>query len=100
MYPNVHRSTVYNSQDMAHLYEFPCEEHDASKIENRKSKIDFPFTHVLSHQRLHARFITHKVKELPHIEGTTAIKWSDLDNYALSRLTLKALDKLMPGLRN
>ena len=83
-----------------HLYEFPCEEHDASKIENRKSKIDFPYTHVLSHQRLHARFITHKVKELPHIEGTMAIKWSDLDNYALSRLTLKALDKLMPGLRN
>ena len=69
-----------------HLYEFPCiESHDDAK---------YPFTHVLSHQKLHARFIIHKVSELPAIEGAITIPWSDLDNYALSRLTLRALDIL------
>ena len=69
-----------------HLYEFPCvESHDDAK---------YPFTHVLSHQKLHARFIIHKMPELPVIEGAITIPWSDLDNYALSRLTLRALDTM------
>ena len=68
-----------------HLYEFPCEEapFDASHI-----------THVLSHQRLHARFLIHKVSQMPDSPGALVIPWSDLDNYALSRLTLRALDTL------
>ena len=69
-----------------HLYEFPCvESHDEAK---------YPFTHVLSHQKLHARFIIHKASELPTLENTILIPWSDLDNYALSRLTLRALDTI------
>ena len=74
-----------------HLYEFPCEETSCqpSVVSNQLS-----FTHVLSHQKLHAQFIVHSVEDLPEIEGTIVIPWSDLDNYALSRLTLRALDTL------
>ena len=75
-----------------HLYEFPCEE---GQTEDK-----YPFTHVLSHQKLHARFIVHRVDELPKIEGTIVIPWSALDDYALSRLTLRALDTMQLSLPN
>ena len=52
-------------------------------------------THVLSHQKLHARFIIKNVPELPEIPDTVVVKLSDLDNYAFSRLTLKAIEKLL-----
>ena len=74
-----------------HLYEFPCEEHQ-SAITNDQSPISF--THTLSHQKLHARFFVHQVSELPETEGTIVIRWEELDDYALSRLTLRALDTL------
>ena len=51
-------------------------------------------THVLSHQKLHARFVIKNVSELPEIPDTLVVKLSDLDNYAFSRLTLKALSSL------
>ena len=51
-------------------------------------------THVLSHQKLHARFVIKKVSELPRIPDTLVVKLSDLDNYAFSRLTQKALSSL------
>ena len=69
-----------------HLYEFPCEE---GQTEDK-----YPFTHVLSHQKLHARFIVHNVQKMPDIAGTIVIRWDDLNDYALSRLTLRALDTL------
>jgi len=74
-----------------HLYEFPCEETSCqpSAVSGQLS-----FTHVLSHQKLHAQFFVHRVDELPEIEGTMVIPWSALDDYALSRLTLRALDTL------
>ena len=52
-------------------------------------------THVLSHQKLHARFVIKNVSELPRIPDTLVVKLSDLDNYAFSRLTLKAIEKLL-----
>ena len=52
-------------------------------------------THVLSHQKLHARFVIKNVSELPEIPDTLVVKLSDLDNYAFSRLTLKAMEKLL-----
>ena len=52
------------------------------------------FTHILSHQRLHARFFCVQVSALPTIGDTIAVSLSDLDQYALSRLTLRALEKL------
>ena len=49
-------------------------------------------THILSHQRLHARFYVMPVNELPILPDSFAITWEELDNYALARLTLKALE--------
>ena len=70
-----------------HLYEFPCEE---GQTEDK-----YPFTHVLSHQKLHARFIVHNVQKMPDIAGTICIRWDELNDYALSRLTLRALDTML-----
>lgn len=69
-----------------HLYEFPCEE--------KQTEDAYPFTHVLSHQKIHARFLVHKVQKMPELPGTIVIRWDDLNDYALSRLTLRALDTL------
>lgn len=69
-----------------HLYEFPCTE---GQTEDK-----YPFTHVLSHQKLHARFIVHNVQKMPDIAGTICIRWDELNDYALSRLTLRALDTM------
>jgi A/G-specific adenine glycosylase len=74
-----------------HLYEFPCEETSAqpSAVKDQLS-----FTHVLSHQKLHARFIVQRVQKMPEIPGTIVIRWDELNDFALSRLTLRALDTL------
>ena len=69
-----------------HLYEFPCTE---GQTEDK-----YPFTHILSHQKLHARYIIHKVQKMPDIAGTIVIRWEDLNDYALSRLTLRVLDTM------
>ena len=50
-------------------------------------------THVLSHQKLHARFVIKNVSELPEIPDTLVVSLSDLDNYAFSRLTLRAIEQ-------
>ena len=52
-------------------------------------------THVLSHQKLHARFVIKNVSELPEIPDTLVVSLNDLDNYAFSRLTLNAIEKLL-----
>ena len=54
-------------------------------------------THVLSHQKLHARFIIKNVPELPAIPDTVVVSLNDLDNYAFSRLTLRAIELLTQG---
>ena len=69
-----------------HLYEFPCTE--------KQTNDKYPFTHVLSHQKLHARYVVHKVQKMPEIPGTLVIRWEDLNDYALSRLTLRVIDTL------
>ena len=75
-----------------HLYEFVLEEHD--KQPKAINPLPLSITHILSHQRLHARFCVHKVDVLPQIENTLTVEWTDIDHYALSRLTLKAIEKL------
>ncbi len=75
-----------------HLYEFPLVE--ADHLIDHADVPHFDFKHILSHQRLHARFNIYKVSELPEMDETMAISMSELDNYALSRLTLLALEKL------
>ena len=69
-----------------HLYEFPCTE--------QQTEDAYPFTHILSHQKLHARYLIHKVQKMPDIAGTLVIRWEELNDYALSRLTLRVLDTL------
>ena len=93
-----------------HLYEFPLTEHptEAEWLEFQKSEIRCqksdvralpPITHILSHQRLHARFCIVPVNELPTLPDAFAVTWEELDNYALSRLTLKALDQISSLIR-
>ena len=83
-----------------HLYEFPVQEihslEDGSgaaySLEVKGEKC-IKLTHVLSHQKLHARFVVKNVPELPEIPDTLVVSLNDLDNYAFSRLTLNALEK-------
>lgn len=87
-----------------HLYEFPLVEHSSEaewqaykpQAGSQRSAADskMVFTHILSHQRLHAQFVMVPVNELPTLPCTLQVTWEELDKYALSRLTLKALDTL------
>lgn len=76
-----------------HLYEFPLAESDGPEDTTLPH---FDLTHVLSHQRLHARFIIEKVAQLPTVEATIRVRWDELDDYAFSRLTLNALARISP----
>ena len=92
--PSVFRTLIRRREEKDiwyHLYEFPCEETSSqpSAVSGQLS-----FTHVLSHQKLHARFIVHNVQKMPDIAGTICIRWDELNDYALSRLTLRALDTM------
>ena len=80
-----------------HLWEFVCAERTGEEAIRRKAKGEktLELTHVLSHQKLHARFVIKNVSELPEIPDTLVVSLSDLDNYAFSRLTLKAIEKLL-----
>ena len=96
-----------------HLWEFPLEETTKSFLPSTGTadnlqrsdlpstgtadlqRSDLSITHVLSHQKLHARFVIKNVSELPKIPDTVVVKLSDLDNYAFSRLTLNAIEKLL-----
>ena len=79
-----------------HLWEFVCAERTGEEAIRRKVKGEktLELTHVLSHQKLHARFVIKKVPELPEIPDTVVVRLSDLDNYAFSRLTLRAIEEL------
>lgn len=76
-----------------HLYEFPLQE-TQQLLPTKGTAIDL--THILSHQRLYARFHIEYVPTLPVIEDTIAVPLSTLGDYAFSRLTLKAIEKLLP----
>lgn len=76
-----------------HLYEFPLTE-DTQLLPPPPCTPALDFTHILSHQRLHARFLIKKVSELPPIPHTIAVPLSSLDDYALSRLTLRAIEAI------
>ena len=88
-----------------HLWEFPLEEIDRCAVDRvavdrTKGTVDryaevLELTHVLSHQKLHARFVIKNVPELPEIPDTLVVHLSDLDNFAFSRLTLNAIEKLL-----
>ena len=77
-----------------HLWEFVLEESENHVLALPKGTPYVDINHVLSHQRLHARFAICRTDRLPQIEGTRCVRLSELDAYGLSRLTLKALDQL------
>ena len=79
-----------------HLYEFPYEEQLNGFVDDGISGLAASFTHTLSHQKIHARFLVHPVEELPDISGAFCVSWKELDNFALSRLTLRVLDLIHP----
>ena len=80
----------------AGLYEWPSEEVTSEAYLHQKklsSTMDgHHFTHVLSHQRIHALFLIHKRPyKMDHGEAL-AIAWRDLDDYPMSRLMTRFLD--------
>ena len=77
-----------------HLWEFVLEESEDHVLALPESVPYKDLTHVLSHQRLHARFGIVQTDHLPDIAGCRRVRWDELDDYGLSRLTLKALDQL------
>lgn len=79
-----------------HLWEFPLEEVDESRFEQESKRHGVVLTHQLSHQRLHAIFTLQRVQQLPTLPDTRAVYLGDLDDYAFSRLTLRALEQLLP----
>lgn len=86
----IHRRT--QNDIWKHLWEFPLTECHEPFEPTDLPHLDF--THLLSHRRLHARFYIYKVTALPDIPDTVAVTLSQLDDYALSRLTLRALEQL------
>lgn len=92
------RTLIQQRQDndiWKHLWEFPLTETEKALGKSDQPHVDL--THILSHQRLHARFYIYKVSQLPQLKGTKIVQLNDLDDYALSRLTLRALEKLGLG---
>ncbi len=81
-----------------HLYDFPYEELAMDQEPVLEVKPVCELSHTLSHQKIHARYILHTVQKMPDLPGTIAIPWDELNDYALSRLTLRALDTLKPTL--
>ena len=75
------------------LWEFPLEElTDSDAFSKTKSHI--ALTHLLSHQRLHIKFLLKETDKLPEIAGYRSINWQELDDYAFSKPTLIALSQL------
>lgn len=79
---------VQTEEELTHLHPLT----DDTTIHPATKHVDI--VHVLSHQRLHARFNIYMVQELPTIAGAQQIFLRDIDDYAFSRLTLIALEKL------
>ena len=89
-----------------HLWEFVLESPSESETNAPSAQRSFSpkdglsarsavcLTHILSHQRIHASFRVQSCSELPTIENTKQVAVKDLENYAFSRLTLKALQRL------
>ncbi|MBQ1874124.1 MAG: A/G-specific adenine glycosylase [Paludibacteraceae bacterium] len=78
-----------------HLWEFPLRESENGLLPAEKGTQSIDLKHILSHQRLYARFQKKAVRELPNLPDTRVVALRDLDEYGLSRLTLIALEKLL-----
>ncbi|MCQ2342003.1 MAG: A/G-specific adenine glycosylase [Paludibacteraceae bacterium] len=81
-----------------HLWEFPLEETDETTFAQFRPQTSahLLLTHQLSHQKLHAHFHIKRVTVLPSLSECKTVSIHDLDDYAFSRLTLRALEQLFP----
>ncbi len=89
------QTLIHQRQDndiWKHLWEFPLQETDKEVSSGNSQQPAFSFIHVLSHQRIHARFVIQQVPALPKLADTRIVALRDLDDYAFSRLTLRALE--------
>lgn len=74
-----------------HLWEFVLEHPNNSKPVKLST---LNFTHILSHQRIEASFRVERCEALPTLPDTKQVPIKELDNYAFSRLSLKAMQKI------
>lgn len=79
-----------------HLWEFPLTEVDEKAYKQTTPTVEL--THQLSHQRLHAKFMLKQTTTLPVIPDTVAVSLQDIEDYTFSRLTLRAMETLIPSL--
>ncbi|MCQ2330854.1 MAG: A/G-specific adenine glycosylase [Paludibacteraceae bacterium] len=79
-----------------HLWEFPLTEVDEKAYKQTTPAVEL--THQLSHQRLHAKFMLKRTTTLPVIPDTVAVSLQDIEDYTFSRLTLRAMETLIPSL--
>lgn len=86
-----------------HLYEFPLVESDrllepkgAEELNQVHGKVvkTLQLKHLLSHQRINARFLVIDTDRLPLLEGVQKVNLNELSEYPLSRLTLRAIEQL------
>lgn len=92
MYTLIHRR---EAKDIwLHLWEFVIEESEHKNMVRTCARA-YEVKHVLSHQRLHARFEVQIVSELPMIEGYREVAIAELDDYGMSRLSEMAVEKLI-----
>ena len=87
------------------LYQFPLQESEKeiiSPLELEESlvnksvflKVSEQYKHVLSHQRIYAKFWEFHVGELPSLNGCKKIKKSDIAEFAIPRLIEKYLESI------
>ena len=75
------------------LWEFPLEEYDRRETYEAASS-HLSMTCLLSHQRLHIKFLLQETDSLPLQEGAKTIPWDELDDYAFAKPVLTALQQL------
>jgi A/G-specific adenine glycosylase len=96
-----------------HLYEFPMMEHhkgipDAhifnyilNKNDTYTLRKNFKTTHVLSHQKIHARFFVFdcsdasKIRFVPNLSGIEKIPVSNIDNFPLPKLIEQYISNIL-----
>lgn len=79
------------------MFEFPMTEFESKQIwESKaieKNQCDIkPITHILSHQRIQARFLKGSNEDIANNENMEWVKWENLSDYPLHRLMTKHLD--------
>ena len=108
------RTLIYQRQRKdiwQRLWEFPLQETDSlppqPSLSARVPVYYKDYVHILSHQRIHARFVVRRMESLePILHELSAslpslriIELPELSDYALSRLTERAVEELIPPYR-